>query len=150
MDNNCMICKRISLWKEAKNFHFIHEFKNSILVLGDHQYFKGYSLLLLKEHVRELHELPDEGQINLYRELMFAGKAVYEAFKPWKMNYSCYGNTVEHIHWHIFPRYETEPDHKINPWLHSSEFKNHLITETKAKETITLIQKHLKVLGNVT
>jgi len=51
MDSNCFICKRILLWGENKNPYFIHEFENSIFVLGDHQYFKGYSLLLLKKHI---------------------------------------------------------------------------------------------------
>ena len=145
MNNNCLICKRVSEKKENKNFHFIHEFKNSIIVLGDYQYFKGYSLLLYKEHVRELHELTDQIQVELYKELMTAGKVIYQTFKPWKMNYSCYANTVEHIHWHIFPRYESEPDHKINPWLHSDEFKKHVIDEDTTKSTIALIRKNLKV-----
>jgi len=150
MNNKCLICTRVSDQKEENNFHFIHEFKNSIFVLGDHQYFRGYSLLLYKEHVRELHELPDQIQLELYKELMVAGKAVCETFMPWKMNYSSYGNAVEHIHWHIFPRYKTEPDYRIHPWAHSSEFNDHLVDVNAARETIALIRKNLNVLGDAT
>ena len=142
-DSDCFICKRILLWEKSINPYFIHEFENSILVLGDHQYFEGYSLLLLKKHVRELHELPDKIQINLYQELMLAGKAIHKTFRPWKMNYSCYGNTVEHVHWHIFPRYEKETDHKMYPWLHSGEFKNFMVDGKQAKDTILRIKKNL-------
>jgi diadenosine tetraphosphate (Ap4A) HIT family hydrolase len=143
MNNKCLICARIAKQRKNKNYHFIHEFKHSIFVLGVHQYFRGYSLLLYKEHIRELHELPHRIQLGLYKELMAAGKAVYETFKPWKMNYSCYGNAVEHVHWHIFPRYETEPDHKIHPWAHSSDFNDYLVDVSAAKATIALIRKHL-------
>ena len=144
MTDKCLICERITEQKAGKNPYYIHEFKNSILVLGDHQYFRGYSLLLYKEHIRELHEIPERLQLELYGELMAAGKAVFNAFNPWKMNYSCYGNAVEHVHWHIFPRYKTEPDHKIHPWLHCSEFKGHLVGADKAQETIARIRQHLK------
>lgn len=143
MDNNCFICKRLRLWKENRNPYFIHEFKNSILVLGDHQFFKGYSLLLLKEHIRELHELPETVQDELNKELMLAGRSVFQAYKPWKMNYSCYGNAVEHVHWHIFPRYQSDPDHKMHPWLHCAEFKKHQVSEADVKAAISLIRQQL-------
>ena len=124
-NNPCSICRRVALWREGRNANFVHEFESSILVVGDHQFHRGYCLLLLKEHVRELHELEAEAQAALSRELMEAGRAIAEAFGPRKMNYSCYGNVDPHVHWHLFPRYETEPDHLSHPWLHASEFEEH-------------------------
>lgn len=141
---DCLICERVKSAREGKNSHLIHEFKNSYLVLGDHQFFKGYCVLLLKSHVRELHELPSDQQKELFEELMTSGKVIHEAFKPWKMNYSCYGNQVPHVHWHIFPRYETDPDHLKQPWLHSAEFEKHPVQETGRVERIKLIQSKLK------
>ena len=101
-----LICERIKLWEEGKNPYFIHEFRNSIFVIGDHQFYKGYSLLLLKRHVRELHELRNEEYIELQQELMIAGKAIVKTFNPWKMNYQCLGNKDEHVHWCRFSGYE--------------------------------------------
>ena len=121
--DNCLICGRIALWREGKNPYFIHEFKRSIFVVGDHQFHRGYALVLLKQHVRELHELPENVQLEHFSEVMTAGKAIQAAFDPWKLNYACYGNQIPHVHWHIFPRYETEPERTRNPWLHSSDFK---------------------------
>jgi diadenosine tetraphosphate (Ap4A) HIT family hydrolase len=142
-NQTCSICQRVSLWRSGQNPFFIHEFKNSILLVGDHQFHKGYSLLLLKEHVRELHELTPPAQAELFQELMQAGRALVDTFNPWKMNYSCYGNVDPHIHWHLFPRYETEPDHMNHPWLHAAKFKEHLIDSQAAITLADSIRAHL-------
>jgi diadenosine tetraphosphate (Ap4A) HIT family hydrolase len=115
----CVLCRRIEGCRNGQNPHLIHEFEYSYLLVGDHQYHRGYCVLLFKEHVRELHELSPEIQSVLFAELMAATQAVAQTFKPWKMNHSCYGNQVPHIHWHIFPRYDSEPDHLNHPWLHA-------------------------------
>jgi diadenosine tetraphosphate (Ap4A) HIT family hydrolase len=141
----CTICQRVSLWRGGGNPHFIHEFEHSIFVVGDHQFHRGYSLLLLKEHVRELHELEESVFIALSQELLQAGRAIVETFRPWKMNYSCYGNVDPHIHWHLFPRYESELDHLNHPWLHASEFKGHLIDAETARELSGRIKEHLVI-----
>ena len=142
-DQSCSICQRVALWRDGRNPFFIHEFENSILVVGDHQFHKGYSLLLLKEHVRELHELEPEVFLALSQELLKAGRAIVETFKPWKMNYSCYGNVDPHIHWHLFPRYESEPDHLNHPWLHASKFREHLIDAETARDLGRRIKANL-------
>lgn len=144
MTEACFICERINRAKEGKNPYLIQEFKHSFLVIGDHQYFKGYSLVLFKDHVRELHDLPAAQQQELFSELMRAGKAVFEAFQPWKMNYSCYGNQIPHIHWHIFPRYESDPHHLNNPWLNSAQFEKHPTTEKERVESIERIKSKLR------
>jgi diadenosine tetraphosphate (Ap4A) HIT family hydrolase len=59
------------------------------------------------------------------------------------MNYSCYGNVDPHIHWHLFPRYESEPDHLNHPWLHASGFKDHLIDAESAREVGGRIRANL-------
>ncbi len=141
--SDCSMCERVRLAKAGQNSNLIREFKSSYLVLGDHQYFKGYSVLVLKHHVRELHELSLDAQQDLFKELMTAGKAVNDAFKPWKMNYSCYGNQVPHIHWHLFPRYESDPDHLSHPWKNSADFDQHLINERETKEYVALIKAKL-------
>ena len=141
--SDCTICERVRLAKEGKNSFLIHEFKNSFLVLGDHQLYKGYSLLIFKRHVRELHELSADTQQALFKELMIAGKAVNDAFKPRKMNYSCYGNQVPHIHWHIFPRYESDPNYLSTPWSNATQFENHPTLEADKIQGIQLIRSKL-------
>jgi diadenosine tetraphosphate (Ap4A) HIT family hydrolase len=143
MAEECLICERIRRWRAGDNPYVIAEFTHSVFVVGDHQFHRGYCLLLLKEHVRELHELSPVVQQALFEELMRSGRAVFEAFEPWKMNYACYGNAEEHVHWHIFPRYDSESDHRRNPWLHSAEFTNHLLSPDQAREIASRVQDRL-------
>src|SRR5713101_4698077 len=99
-DNSCLICDRIALWRSGQNHYFIYEFEHSIFVVGDHQFHQGYSLILLKEHIRELHDLTTPVQSALFQEVMAAGRVLVATFQPWKMNYACYANAEPHIHWH--------------------------------------------------
>lgn len=75
---------------------------------------------------------------------MLAGQAIVNAFSPWKMNYACYGNAEPHIHWHLFPRYESDPDRKANPWCHVSEFKHYLITSQTAQNLAQKVTEHFR------
>jgi diadenosine tetraphosphate (Ap4A) HIT family hydrolase len=138
---NCAICDRLA--SASADPALVHEFANSYLLLGNHQYYKGYCLLLFKEHVRELHELDEATQISLHMELMQATRAIAQAFKPWKINHACLGNQDEHIHWHIIPRYLSDPDYKQHPWLHSAEFCKHIGDEADRNAAIAAIRKHL-------
>ncbi|MFN0085556.1 MAG: HIT family protein [Blastocatellia bacterium] len=140
---SCYICGRVEAWRNGENAHFIHEFEHSIMVLGEHQFHPGYSLLLLKEHRRELHELAPEAQAGLFQELMIATQAIVRAFQPWKMNHSCYGNAQPHVHWHLFPRYDTLPDHQNHPWLHAAEFDTHIVDIEEARRLVRKIQQEL-------
>ncbi len=110
---NCSLCDEV---KKENNPYVIAEFPHSLWVFGKSQFYSGYSLLLLKEHARELHDLSASLQAALFQELMLAGQAIAEVFKPWKMNYASYGNQVEHIHWHLIPRYTTDPYHLECPF----------------------------------
>lgn len=100
----CIVCDRIRMIKEGKNPYFVRELETGYVVIGDHQHFKGYALLLYKEHVRELHELPFGVRNKFLEEMALTGEAVFRAFAPEKMNYELLGNGDVHMHWHLFPR----------------------------------------------
>ena len=110
-----VICERVELCEKGEYPLMIHEFKNSFFVLGDHQFYKGYSLLYLKKHIRELHEIPKAEYLELSAELYEASIAIEKTFNPWKMNVMCIGNQTPYIHWHIIPRYESDKNHKELP-----------------------------------
>ena len=143
-NTHCPMCERVALLLQKEGHPFlIHEFQHSVFVVGDHQFFRGYSMLLFKEHVRELHELEPIVHSALFTELMVAGRAIADTVQPWKMNYSCYGNVVPHIHWHLFPRYASEPDREQVPWYHADKFEKHLIDESAAQQLATQIRSNL-------
>lgn len=140
---SCPLCTRVEELRERKNAHLIYEFKHSYLVLGDHQFFKAYCVLIFKRHERELHDLASLEQQQLFTELMQAGLAINQAYTPWKMNYSCYGNQVPHIHWHLFPRYEEDPDRLLHPWAHAEQFKHFVPSAQERAERVERIRSFL-------
>lgn len=114
---NCLICERIELIKKNKNKFFIKELKSGYVVLGDHQYYKGYTLFLSKIHTDELYKLNPKDRIQFLGDMALVSEAVYKAFKPRKLNYELLGNTDSHLHWHIFPRYEDDPNPQVPVWI---------------------------------
>ena len=100
----CLICERIELIKQGKNPHFVKELETGYMVIGDGQYFKGYTLFLAKEHVTELHQMEYETKIKFLEEMSIVQEAVAKAFQAEKMNIELLGNGDAHVHWHLFPR----------------------------------------------
>lgn len=100
----CLICERIELIKQGRNPHFVKELETGYVVIGDGQYFKGYTLFLAKEHVMELHQMEYETKIKFLEEMSIVQEAVAKAFQAEKMNIELLGNGDAHVHWHLFPR----------------------------------------------
>jgi diadenosine tetraphosphate (Ap4A) HIT family hydrolase len=113
---DCLICERIKLIHEGINPYFVAELETGYVVIGDHQYFQGYTLFLCKEHKHELHDLDPKMKEKFLIEMSVAAEAVYKAFKPDKLNYELLGNGDSHLHWHLFPRRLSEPDPRSPVW----------------------------------
>lgn len=143
MKEPCDGCHRLSQAADGKNAMVVHEFPGSWLFLGDHQYFEGYCVLMAKSHYRELHEMPETELSGLMSELMQATRAVQSAFEPWKMNHASLGNQLQHVHWHIMPRYESDEDRFHNPWYRMDQFKSRTPDAATQKRLIEKIRKHL-------
>jgi len=136
---SCPLCMRVSLTKAGKYPYLIHEFKNSYLMLGEHQFFKGYCVLVSKDHYREMTDVPSPVREEIFSELMLSSKAVEDVFSPKKMNMCSLGNVVDHVHWHLFPRYQEDPHFYDPPWLRMKEFESAKVTPEEARATISKI-----------
>lgn len=101
---------------EGKNPYFVMELETGYVVMGDHQHFKGYTLFLCKEHVTELHYLSRDFKLKYLEEMSIVAEAVYNVFKPEKMNYELLGNGDTHVHWHLFPRVAGDTPEKGPVW----------------------------------
>lgn len=117
MQNDCLICKRINLIKQKNNPFFVAEMKTGFVVLGDNQYYRGYTIFLCKIHANELHELNQGFKKDFLNEMSIVAEAVYRAFKPKKLNYELLGNKDSHLHWHIFPRYLNDDNSTMPVWV---------------------------------
>ena len=152
---SCLICDRIAMIKNKQNPYFVCELETGYVVLGDHQRFQGYTLFLCKEHQTELHFLDNQFKTKFLAEMSLVAEAVYNVYRPNKMNYELLGNGDSHIHWHLFPRYEgdlgTYGNHGKGPvwWLPKEEMwdeQYRLDNKTlalKVKELKTEIQRLL-------
>lgn len=77
--------------KKGINKYFVAELETGYVVIGDHQYFEGYTLFLCKEHVNELHNLDSNYKQKFLVEMSKVSEAVYRALKPDKLNYELLG-----------------------------------------------------------
>lgn len=119
----CLICERIAAIREGRNPHFVAELEASYVVLGDYQFFRGYTLLLAKDHAAEVHELPPHNRHRCLEEMSLVAEAVSNAFRPRKLNLECLGNAEPHVHWHIFPRYPDDPSPATTSWKVAKELR---------------------------
>ena len=96
---SCPVCLR------GRPSDIIAELDASFLLAGEDAPMKGYCFLLLKRHAVELYELSSEEASAFMRDVQRASKAVHEITGAVKLNYEVHGNTIPHLHLHIFPRY---------------------------------------------
>ena len=115
MSADCEICRRLPLITPDSPY-FIAELQTGFAVLGDHQVYDGYSLFIAKKCVPELHELHRAERTKFLEEMALVAEAVFKATNPRKLNYELLGNSVSHLHWHLFPRYDSDPDPKWPVW----------------------------------
>ena len=72
----------------------------------------NYPWLILvprREHIREIHELPENDQRELTSEISMVSKALQEMTGAIKMNVAALGNMVPQLHVHVIARFENDP-----------------------------------------
>jgi diadenosine tetraphosphate (Ap4A) HIT family hydrolase len=82
----------------------------STLYLDRNQTYRGHCQLVYDtSHVVGLENLPTAEYNLLMSDLHRAATAISSACQPNLMNYVSLGNVVPHLHWHLVPRYESDP-----------------------------------------
>jgi diadenosine tetraphosphate (Ap4A) HIT family hydrolase len=69
---------------------------------------RGYICLVAKRHVREPFELPDSERRAFWDDVDRVAAALSSGLRPDKLNYEIHGNTIPHLHLHLFPRWRTD------------------------------------------
>lgn len=70
---------------------------------------RGYVCLMFRRHAVELHELSTEEGATFMRDVQRVSAAVAAVTGAVKLNHEIHGNTVPHLHLHVFPRYAGDP-----------------------------------------
>lgn len=149
-DATCLFCTLTRQLETAEavtdpgsgaTYRKIRAFPASVAVLGPDQFYRGYTLVIARTHARELYHLPEEESTRYFREMLAVARAIDAAFQPRKLNYELLGNTVPHLHWHLFPRHADDPAPLRPTWEHAHA--PHLLTPAEAEETVARIRRAL-------
>ena len=124
----CPHCQRVREAISGQLGRLLYQTDNVIVIAGDHQFFPGYCVVIAKVHTREMHDLPSGEATAMFQEVLNVGRTVQGGFRCLKMNYASLGNVDEHLHWHVIPRYASDPDHKEHPWKNAAIFADYPTT----------------------
>lgn len=108
----CVMCERVG----GEGDLFIADLGASRAYLNEDQFFPGWVFVVLRRHVRELYELSAAERQVLIEDVSRVAEALARVCRPVKMNYELLGNQVPHIHWHLIPRLEDDPEPRWPVW----------------------------------
>jgi diadenosine tetraphosphate (Ap4A) HIT family hydrolase len=113
----CLFCDKLNRLHELPDDEVVWQFPNSVALLGPWQYHTGYCMLVARRHATELHQLADAERSGYLEEMTLLSHAIEICFRPRKMNFELLGNQVPHLHWHLFPRRDDDPETLKSVWL---------------------------------
>jgi diadenosine tetraphosphate (Ap4A) HIT family hydrolase len=103
-EKKCPFCNHEPVWSDHV---LIKELKHSSV----HASMKaqgrlwGKCVVLCKKHYIELYELPPNEMSGFMTDVQKTAKALKEVSGAVKINLELHGNTIPHLHIHLFPRY---------------------------------------------
>jgi len=149
LEDKCYLCSP----RESNNEYRkeIARLKSSTLYLFADQRFRGYCLLIFDvRHETSLTKLSENEYLDFLFDLCLCSKAIGAALNPDHMNLELLGNTNPHLHWHIVPRYKSDPRWGQPIWegWPRNEFNLNRVTlaEPETKEIIERIRSQVEVL----
>ena len=74
------------------------------------QTYHGRCLVAYDKHVDDLNLLSDEERNAFMSDVAKVTRAMQQVFNPDKINYGAYSDTLEHLHFHLIPKYVGGPD----------------------------------------
>jgi diadenosine tetraphosphate (Ap4A) HIT family hydrolase len=149
----CPFCTQLETLNDLPNDHLIWQFDHSVALLGPWQFYHGYCLLVSRRHATELNQLPQPERRAYLDEMCLLAQAIEDVFHPHKLNYELLGNQVPHSHWHLFPRYPSDPQALQPVWIalaradHDAAEKMRLQTGPGSRaETAEALRRRLRTL----
>ncbi len=103
-NEDCLFCRFAKTGE--KDGQTLYENNLIYVMLDDFPISKGHSLIISKEHISDI----SYANIGLAHELgetsALIGKALMQSLNPDKIYIASLNEEVEHLHFHIVPRYE--------------------------------------------
>ncbi len=140
----CGICALIERCRAGSFEDFVAELPQSFVILCDAQFYRGYCVVLAKRHVNEVHLMPADEARALLDETIAVGRSIALATRPLKLNYECLGNQEPHVHWHVFPRFETDAMRAAPVWLRPEAERKIALEDSDRRSLIQIIGAELR------
>ena len=86
------------------------------IILPDEPETPGFTRVVLQDHVREMTDLPEAGRQALMAVVFRVEQVMRDTLAPDKVNLASLGNQVDHLHWHVIPRYRTDARFPAPVW----------------------------------
>jgi histidine triad (HIT) family protein len=122
--SDCIFCKIIDGTIPSTK---VYEDENVYAFMDVSPLTKGHTLLVPKQHVQDLFEMPEDVARNLYAVAPKIANALKSAFNPQGMNTlnnngAFAGQSVFHYHLHFIPRYDESDGLKMKWETKQGEF----------------------------
>ncbi|MGE0003299.1 MAG: HIT family protein [Candidatus Izemoplasmatales bacterium] len=105
----CVFC---SIVNEDIPTYKVYEDEHVVAILDISQATKGHTLVIAKDHYKNLYDIDEELAGNIFRKVPKIANAIREAFHPIGLNVLVNTEkplqTVFHFHLHIIPRYHMD------------------------------------------
>ena len=104
------------------------------LYLSNNQTYRGHCLLILEKHATRPDQLSPAEWSAFSADLHRAVSAITCTVRPDHVNVASLGNLVPHLHWHIVPRYRTDPRWGAPIW--SADMPDTRLTAAEQRELV--------------
>ena len=102
--NNCSYCAEGALL-DAFGIK-IGELPMSKVILFREQSHRGRIIVACKKHDDDISDLSREDRAQFMEDVSHVASIMHELFKPDKINFGAYGDTMHHLHFHLVPKYK--------------------------------------------
>jgi diadenosine tetraphosphate (Ap4A) HIT family hydrolase len=103
---HCPYCQKED---DPSNSEILKQFKYSELCAHPKVSLKGTCYLITREHFIELFDMDEQSLLGFMQEIQISARELKEETGAFKINYEIHGNSVPHLHMHLFPRYLDDP-----------------------------------------
>lgn len=107
----CLFCKIV---RHETNAYILHEDKNVLAFLDLYPATHGHILIIPRRHIEDILSLPEALSCRLMKTAVKVSKTIDTILKPdginlIQANKVAAGQTIQHFHLHIVPRYTGDP-----------------------------------------
>ncbi|MCR5230223.1 MAG: HIT family protein [Solobacterium sp.] len=86
----------------------ICELPMSKVILFKEQSHRGRMIVACKKHVDDITDLSKEDRIQFMEDVNRTAECIHRLFRPDKINFGAYGDTMHHLHFHLVPKYRDD------------------------------------------